>query len=32
MPLTDVGHLSRGESIGVGTMKLDTLKIKRVKI
>lgn len=32
MPLTDVGHLSRGESIGVGTMKLDALKIKRVKI
>lgn len=32
MPLSDVGHLSRGESLGIGTMKLDKLKIKRVKI
>lgn len=32
MPLSDVGHLQRGESIGVGTMQLEKLKIKRVKI
>lgn len=32
MPLSSVGHLARGEELKVGTMKLDTLKIKRVKI
>lgn len=32
MPLSDVGHLSLGEAHGTGTMKLDSLRIKRVKI
>lgn len=32
MPLSDVGHLSRGEALGIGTMKLENLKIKRAKL
>ena len=32
MPLSDVGHLERGEELGIGTMQLDKLKIKRVRI
>ena len=32
MPLSDVGHLANGEKMGIGTMQLDKLKIKRVKI
>jgi uncharacterized protein (DUF362 family) len=32
MPLTSVKHLSLGESLNIGTMNLEKLKIKRVKI
>ena len=32
MPLSDVGHLAKGQELGIGTMKLDALKIKKVKI
>jgi len=32
MPLPSVKHLSLGESLKIGTMNLDKLKIKRVKI
>lgn len=32
MPLDKVTHISNGEQLGLGTMKLDSLNIKRVKI
>ena len=32
MPLDKVGHLAKGEQLGVGTMNLDKLNIRRVRI
>jgi uncharacterized protein (DUF362 family) len=32
MPLDKVGHLAKGEELGVGTMNLDKLNIRRVRI
>jgi hypothetical protein len=32
MPLEKVGHVARAEALRVGTTKLDTLKIKKIKI
>lgn len=32
MPLENVTHISKGEALGIGTMKLDNLNIKRVRI
>lgn len=32
MPLSKVTHLSKGEDLNVGTMKLDELNIKRIKM
>lgn len=32
MPLEHVGHLANGQTMGLGTMKLDDLNIKRIKI
>lgn len=32
MPLDSVGHLSNGQAIGLGTMDLDSLNIKRIRI
>jgi uncharacterized protein (DUF362 family) len=32
MPLEKVGHLANGQTLGLGTMDLDKLNIKRVKI
>lgn len=32
IPLEKVGHLTKGEELGVGTMKLDKLNIKRVRM
>jgi uncharacterized protein (DUF362 family) len=32
MPLESVKHLSKGEELKIGTMKLDKLKIKRIKM
>ncbi|WP_455672140.1 DUF362 domain-containing protein [Phocaeicola sp.] len=32
MPLDKVGHLEKGQSLNVGTMDIDKLKIKRIKI
>lgn len=32
MPIENVGHLANGQSLGIGTMDLDSLNIKRIKI
>ena len=32
MPLSDVGHLAHGEALGVGTMNLDALNVRRVRL
>lgn len=32
MPLESVGHLANGQALGIGTMDLDKLNIKRIKI
>lgn len=32
MPLDVVGHLAKGEELKVGTMDIDSLKVKRIKI
>jgi hypothetical protein len=32
MPLEKVTHISKGQELGVGTMKLESLNIKRLKI
>lgn len=32
MPLENVGHLANGQTLGLGTMDLDKLNIKRIKI
>ncbi|MDR1594056.1 MAG: DUF362 domain-containing protein [Prevotellaceae bacterium] len=32
MPLENVGHLANGQTLGIGTMDLDKLNIKRIKI
>ena len=32
MPLETVGHLANGQALGIGTMDLDKLNIKRIKI
>lgn len=32
MPLEVVGHLAKGEELKVGTMDIDSLKVKRIKI
>ena len=32
MPLENVTHISKGEELGIGTMKLDTLKIGRLRV
>lgn len=32
MPLDTVGHLANGEKLGIGTMNLDKLNIKRIKM
>ncbi|MDR2816042.1 MAG: DUF362 domain-containing protein [Proteiniphilum sp.] len=32
MPLDKVAHIAKGEELGIGTMKLDNLNIKRVRI
>lgn len=32
MPLEDVGHLARGEALKIGTMDLNSLKVKRLKM
>lgn len=32
MPLEDVGHLAKGEALKIGTMNLDGLKVKRLKM
>lgn len=32
MPLESVGHLTGGQALGIGTMDLDKLNIKRIKI
>ncbi|MDR1417223.1 MAG: DUF362 domain-containing protein [Prevotellaceae bacterium] len=32
MPLENVGHLANGQAMGLGTMRLDDLNIKRIKI
>ncbi|MDR1342511.1 MAG: DUF362 domain-containing protein [Prevotellaceae bacterium] len=32
MPLEHVGHLANGQTMGLGTMKLENLNIKRIKI
>lgn len=32
MPLDKVTHIAKGEELGIGTMKLDNLNIKRVRI
>lgn len=32
MPLKNVTHISKGEELGIGTMKLDNLNIRRVRI
>jgi hypothetical protein len=32
MPLTDVGHLAKAQELNLGTMDLDQLRIKKIKI
>jgi len=32
MPLEEVGHLAKGEELKVGTMDINSLKVKRIKI
>ena len=32
MPLEDVGHLAKGEALKIGTMNLDGLKVRRLKM
>ena len=32
MPLEDVGHLAKGEALNIGTMNLDGLKVRRLKM
>ncbi|NCC91639.1 MAG: tat (twin-arginine translocation) pathway signal sequence, partial [Spirochaetia bacterium] len=32
MPLEKVGHLAKAQELGLGTMDLDKLKIRRVRI
>lgn len=32
MPLERVGHLKRGEELGIGTMDLEKLNIKRIRM
>lgn len=32
MPLEDVGHLAKGEALNIGTMNLDDLKVRRLKM
>ena len=32
MPLEKVGHLKKGEDLGVGTMNLEMLNIKRIRM
>lgn len=32
MPLESVGHLANGQTLGIGTMNLDKLNIKRIKL
>lgn len=32
MPLENVTHIAKGEELGIGTMKLDSLNIRRVRI
>ncbi|WP_455496788.1 DUF362 domain-containing protein [Coprobacter sp.] len=32
MPLEDVGHLAKGEALKIGTMNLDDIKVKRLKM
>ncbi|MDR1169838.1 MAG: DUF362 domain-containing protein [Prevotellaceae bacterium] len=32
MPLEHVGHLANGQALGIGTMDLDKLNIKRIKV
>jgi uncharacterized protein (DUF362 family) len=32
MPLENVGHLANGQTLGLGTMELDKLNIKRIKL
>lgn len=32
MPLDTVGHLAKGEALKVGTMNLDKLNVKRIKM
>ncbi|MDR0688130.1 MAG: DUF362 domain-containing protein [Prevotellaceae bacterium] len=32
MPLENVGHLAKGQMLGLGTMELDKLNIKRIKL
>lgn len=32
MPLEDVGHLAKGEALKIGTMNLDGIKVKRLKM
>ncbi|MDR0414774.1 MAG: DUF362 domain-containing protein [Prevotellaceae bacterium] len=32
MPLANVGHLANGQTLGLGTMELDKLNIKRIKL
>ena len=32
MPLDTVGHLAKGEALKVGTMDIDKLNVKRIKM
>jgi hypothetical protein len=32
MPLESVGHLSKGEDLKLGTMNLESLKVRRIKL
>ena len=32
MPLDTVGHLAKGEALKIGTMNIDQLNVKRIKM
>jgi hypothetical protein len=32
MPLEDVGHLADGQALGLGTMNIDKLNVKRIRM
>jgi hypothetical protein len=32
MPLESVGHLAKGQALKLGTMNIDSLKVKKIKL